>query len=359
MKNNTKTILFTGGHHNSALVVAKELKKEGYQIVWVGHRFTQKGDKSLSAEYQEVTKSDIPFYELKAGKFYRKFDILEWFKILFGFFQSIYYLIKIKPDLIFSSGGYLSVPVVITGWVLHIPSITHEQTVIAGWANKAISPFVKKILLTHESSKKNFPPKKTVVVGLPIRKEILDPKYTQKFSPKLLYVTCGKQGSHIINQALFPAIPELVKNYTVVHQTGASTLSKDLEKARRLKEKLGDKKDRYQYGSYFFAEDAAKYLRSASIVISRSGAHASYELMVLNKKSLLIPISWVSHNEQLLNAKLVSSKTNSLILEEKDLTPQNLLNRIKELENIKKPKKPNNLKTNAASETIKVVQQYV
>lgn len=359
MKNNQKTILFTGGHHNSALVVAKELKKEGYQIVWLGHKFTQRGDKSLSAEYQEVTKAEIDFYELKAGKFYRKFDPLEWLKIVFGFFQSIYYLLKIKPALIFASGGYLSVPVVIIGWVFGIPSITHEQTVIAGWANKAVSPFVKKILLTHQSSAKNFPKQKEVVVGLPVRKEILDPSYTQKFNPKLLYITCGKQGSHIINQALFPIIPELIKNYTVVHQTGSSTLSKDLEKARRLKEKLGELGKRYLYGSYFFAEEAAKYLRSAEIVISRSGAHSSYELMLLNKKSLLIPISWVSHNEQLLNAELVASQTNSLILEEKDLTPENLMQKINQLENQKKSKKPINLKTNATEETLKIIHQYL
>lgn len=352
-------IVFTGGHHNSALEIAKTLKKEGYQILWIGHKFTQRGDKSLSAEYQEITANKIRFLELKAGKFYKKLDPIEAFKIIFGFIQSIYYLLLNRPALIFSSGGYLSVPVVIAGWLLRIPSITHEQTVIAGWANKAISPFVKKILLTHESSKENYPAEKSIVVGLPLRKELLSSKYSKKYSPKLLYITCGKQGSHTINQALFPIIPKLVKKFTVIHQTGASTLTKDAERARRIKDKLGDLKNRYIYGPYFFSEEAATYYRSASVIVSRSGAHVSYELMVLNKKAVLIPIPWVSHNEQLLNAKLVAEQTGSLILEEKDLSPEKLFDVIMEVDKAKKKKSSVKLSTNATSKIIEIIHQYI
>lgn len=351
-------IIFTGGHHNSALEVAKALKKENYQILWIGHKFTQRGDKSLSAEFQEITANKIKFLELKTGKFYKKFDLLEWLKIIFGFFQAFVYLLANRPALIFSSGGYLSVPVVIVGWLLGIPSITHEQTVVAGWANKAISPFVKKILLTHESSIINYPKDKSIVVGLPLRKELLSPKYSKKFTPKLLYITCGKQGSHIINQSVFPIIPDLVKKFTVVHQTGASTLYKDTERARRLKEKLGSFKDRYLYGQYFFSEEASTFLRSADIIIGRSGAHVSYELMVLNKKAILIPIPWVSHNEQLLNAQLVANKTNSLVLEEKDLNSESLFNAIMELDKIKKVKPKVKLPTNATSKIVDIIHQY-
>ena len=352
-------IIFTGGHHNSTLEIAKTIKKEGYLVLWIGHKFTQRGDKSLSAEYQEVTANKIKFLELKAGKFYRKFDLIEWLKILLGFIQSLYYLLLNRPALIFSSGGYISVPVVIAGWVLRIPSITHEQTVVAGWANKAISPFVKKILLTHESSKANYPEEKSIVVGLPLRKEILSPEYSKKFEPKLLYITCGKQGSHVINQSVFPIIPKLVKKFTVIHQTGANTLTKDAERSRRIKEKLGDLKNRYIYGPYFFSEDAATYLRSSSIIVSRSGAHASYEFMTLNKKTVLIPIPWVSHNEQLLNAKLVAKQTGSIILEEKDLSPESLYQAIMEVDKSKKITPTVKLPTNATTKIIDIIHQYV
>src|SRR3989344_2858292 len=152
-----KTILFTGGHHNSALVLALALAKQGHHLAWIGHKFTMRGNKALSAEYQEVTQAGLPFYELKAGKFYHKTNPMEFLKIALGFVQAFIYLLQIRPQLIVSFGGYLSVPVVICGWLLGIPSVTHEQTVTAGWANRAITPFVKQIFLTHSSSLSNYP----------------------------------------------------------------------------------------------------------------------------------------------------------------------------------------------------------
>ncbi|KKT40394.1 hypothetical protein A3K29_03270 [Candidatus Collierbacteria bacterium RIFOXYB2_FULL_46_14] len=352
-------IIFTGGHHNSALEVAKILRKEGYRIIWIGHKFTAHGEKSLSAEYQEITNNGIKFLELKTGKFYKEINLMEWLKIIFGFFQSFLYLLSYRPAIIFSSGGYLSVPVVIAGWALRIPSITHEQTVISGWANKAITPFVKRILLTHASSLPNFPEGKSEVVGLPIRKELFNTKYTKKFDPKLIYITCGKQGSHLINQAVFPIIPKLVEKFTVIHQTGSSTLTKDLERARRIKDKLGKYKTRYVHAPYFFAEEAATYIRSASIIVSRSGAHTVYELMVLGKKAILIPISWVSHNEQYLNAQLAEREIGSSILEERDLSPDSLYQAIIEL--AKKPVKKASVKlvTNAADKIAQIIRQSI
>ncbi len=352
-------IAFTGGHHNSALVVAKILEREGFRVIWIGHKFTARGEKSLSAEYQEVTAANLKFLELKTGKFYHKLDFLEWIKIAFGFFQALCYLVTYRPSLIFSSGGYLAVPVVIIGWLLRISSITHEQTVVAGWANRAIAPFVEKILLTHASSLPNFSQKKSVVVGLPIRKELLDPKYSQKYNPPLIYITCGKQGSHFINQALFPIIPKLVENYTIVHQTGSSTLTKDTDRARRIKDKLGKYKDRYIYAPYFFAENAATYIRSASLIVSRSGAHIIYELMVLRKKAVLIPISWVSHNEQYLNAKLASEQIGSVILEEKDLSPDSLYQAITKSIKNQTVKPTVTLVTDAAEKIAQIIRQSV
>ncbi len=353
-------IIFTGGHHNSALEVAKLVRKEGYRILWIGHKFATKGDKSLSAEFQEITKYKIPFLELKAGRFFRRnFNLLEWIKIAFGFLQAFLYLLQYRPALIFSSGGYLSVPVVIVGWLLGIPSITHEQTVVAGWANKAISPFVKKVLLTHPSSLVNYPKEKSEVVGLPIRRQLLLKKFRKEFDPKLIYITCGKQGSHTINQSIFPAIPELVKKYTIVHQTGANTLTKDAEKARRLKEKLGDLKNRYIYAPYFFSDEAATYLKSADMIISRSGAHSIYEIMVLGKKSILIPIPWVSHNEQYLNARLVCENTQSLIIPEDDLTPQVLLDAVAKLSKLPKIMSKEKLPTDAAAKIVSIIHQFV
>lgn len=353
------TIAFTGGHHNSALVIAKSLEKEGYSIIWLGHKFTSHGDKSFSAEYQEVTKEGIPFVELKTGKFYKNRNPLEFLKIAFGFLQSAIYLLNYQPDLIFSSGGYLSVPVVIVGWLFGIKSITHEQTVIAGWANKAISPFTKLILLTHESSRKNYPKGKTRVVGLPLRSEILDKNLKKKFTPPLLYISCGKQGSHLINQAVFPLIPELAKKFTIYHQTGANTLVKDIDKARRVQNSLGEYQSHYHYAPYFFDKDAATYLQSASVVISRAGAHAVYELSFLKKRSIFIPISWVSHNEQYLNAKLAKRYAPSLILSEAELSPESLKEAIEKVKKLKQPASPPPIITDATNQVLTIIHQQL
>lgn len=338
-------VVFVGGHHNSALVVAQELKKRGDDIYWLGHKFNFR-DKSLSAEFQEVTAEKIPFFELKTGRFYRQYNPIEHLKTIIGFIQAFAYLIKIHPDLIVSFGGFLAVPVVIAGWCLGVPSVTHEQTVVAGWANKAITPFVNKILLTHKSSLPNFPTKKTIVVGLPLRPELFDEKFKRMFSPPLLYISCGKQGSHMINQALFPLVPELVKEFTVVHQTGTTSLNREIDKARRIKESLGQLSDRYFYAPYFFSKDAATYLQSADIVVSRAGAHLTYELSMLHKKVVYIPITMVSHNEQLLNAKNAVKKTTSLILLEKDLNSESLMSSIKRLVKVK-AKEPNRFDSKA------------
>jgi UDP-N-acetylglucosamine--N-acetylmuramyl-(pentapeptide) pyrophosphoryl-undecaprenol N-acetylglucosamine transferase len=353
------TIIFTGGHHNSGLEVALVARKEGYQVIWVGHKFTSKGDKSLSAEFKEITKNNIKFLELKTGKVYKQSNPLEYLKVFLGFIQSFSYLIKFKPSLIFSSGGFIAVPMVVTGWILGVPSITHEQTVTAGWANKALSPFVKKILLTHQSSKKNFPKKKTVVVGLPLKKKLLEKTSKTQFKPKLLYITCGKQGSHVINSSLFPLIPELVKRYTVIHQTGSNTKTQDISKARRIKNSLGKYSDRYIHAPYFFADQAARYLKSAFLVISRAGAHTAYELSLLGKRVIFIPISWVSHNEQLLNAKLAAKSTTSSILQEEDLSSKSLMLAIKKL-SLKKLKPVSSTTiTNATQRIMRVINEMV
>ncbi len=353
------TIVFTGGHHNSALVIAERLKKEGHPVAWIGHKFATGGDKNVSAEYLEVIASQIPFFELKTGKFYRQYNPLTHLKTFFGFLQAFSYLLRLRPKLIISFGGYLAVPVVIAGWLLRIPSITHEQTVIAGWANRAIAPFVDKILLTHPSSLSSFPRGKSLVVGLPLRRELFDPTLKKKFFPGLLYVSCGKQGSHTVNQALFPIIHQLVKNFTIVHQTGANTQTRDLDKARRLKESLGELSGRYQFAPYFFAKNAATYLQSADIVISRAGAHLTYELATLQKRSVFIPISWVSHNEQMLNAREAAKVTPAVILPEKNLNSETLMSAIKEVKKMKPKIKTNINPSVTVNKVMSIIHGYL
>ena len=342
-----KLIVFTGGHYNSALEVAKFLKRKGHRIVWLGHKYNLSDAKSISAEYKEVKTESITFVELTTGRFFKKINPKQLFLIFIGFIQSIFYLLKFRPSLIYSSGGFMSVPVVIAGFLLGIPSVTHEQTVVAGWANKAVAPFVKMIFLTYEDKTNMFPKSKSIVVGMPLNSQLLNPKNNISSVKKILFITGGKQGSDIINKTVFPLIPSLVKDFHVVHQIGANTKNKPQVLAKEIKSSLGSLSSRYTYADYFFAKEQASYLRSANIVICRAGAHTVYELVSLNKKAIIIPIPWVSHQEQLLNAKYAQSTVGSLILNESDLSPDTLNAKIDEAKAIPEKKLPISISNDA------------
>jgi len=317
-----KRIVVTGGHHNSALVVAEKLQKKGYQVIWLGHKFTMQGDRNPSAEYQEVTRAGFKFVEIKAGKSHRVFHPANLIRLPLGFIQSFYYLLKFRPKLILSFGGYLAVPVVICGWLLRIPSITHEQTVVYGLANRLISFFAKKVMVSWQASLKHFPPNKVIFTGLPLRKEIFGHekgKFDFKNNLPTIYITGGKQGSHLINQAVKNSFKTLLKKYNLIHQSGGGTVYDDFSQLKEARINLPSKlKERYFLKDYFFRNEIGQVLAAADLVVSRAGAHTIYEIMALGKPSLLIPISWSHFNEQTKNAQfLVESGIAEILLEDK------------------------------------------
>ena len=316
-----KTIIFTGGHHTSALVVAKALQAKGWHIVWFGHRHSMWGDRADSAEYQEVTAAGIKFYNLWAGKFYKTYNPLKLMLIPIGFIHSLLLLLFLKPQGIVSWGGYLAVPVVICGWLLGIPSITHEQTVVAGWANKLISFFVKKIAVSWPSSLNLYPKQKVTLTGLPLRPEILKIK---RLSNKVtnnqltIYFTGGKQGAHVINQIVFSNIAQLTEKYNIIHQTGTSTRFDDLQQAQLI--------NLPGYTTFGFdSARAVEALRRADVVVSRAGAHTIYELGILGKRCVLVPIPWVSHHEQDKNAQILVDAGLATVVFESELTISTLV----------------------------------
>lgn len=313
-------IVICGGHHNSALLVAKALIKKKYQVFWFGHKLTMLGDKNPSAEYLEVTKEKIPFYEIKAGKWQPKYKFIpNLARIPFGFIQSFYYLVKIRPDKIVSFGGYLALPITISGWLLGIPIITHEQTTVFGLANQIIAFFAKKVLVSFPTSLKSFPVKKVVLTGLPIRTEIFDQgKNLFNNQKKTIYITGGKQGAHIFNQEVFKILPQLLEKFNVIHQCGSTSLYHDIDKANDIKKTLKNKEN-YLVAPYFFEDQIGSIFKTADFVISRSGAHTIYELLYLEKPAILIPIPWSSKNEQQLNAQMLQEAGLGKILTQNDL----------------------------------------
>jgi len=329
-----KKIVFCGGHHNSALLVAEALKNKGYEIYWFGHKFSMIEDKNPSAEFIEVTKKGIPFIEINAGKIQPNYKFFQYLlRIPVGFWQSFFSLLKIKPDLIVSFGGYLALPVAYCGFFMGIPVVTHEQTVVSGLANKLISFIAQKIFITFESSAKYFPKNKVVLSGLPLREDIfLDKKNLFNNKRKTIYVTGGKQGSHVINEEIFKILPSLLDRFNVIHACGSTSVFDDIKKAEDIKEKLKEKGDYYLVKKYFFEDEIGAVFNSADFVISRSGAHTVYELLFLNKPAILIPIPWTNNNEQYKNAKMLENCGLAKILSQEELKKGKLLKTILEFE---------------------------
>ena len=231
--------------------------------------------------------------------------------------------------MVISFGGYVSVPVVTAAAILHVPSITHEQTLTLSLATKINAFFSKKIALSFEetNSKNILPADKVIITGNPIRTEIFN-KTSKKFSFldnkiktfPLIYVTGGSQGSDFINQLIVKILPQL-NNFTIIHQTGQINLNK----VKNLTDKL--KLTNYFPVDYVNSEDIGWVLNHANLVIGRSGANNCLDLHVLNKKSILIPLPFAQQNEQLLNAQwlLKNHPHQVIICPQSTATPQTLL----------------------------------
>ncbi len=349
-----KTVVFTGGHHTSALVVAQALSQRGWKVVWLGHRRSMWGDQADSAEYTEVTAAGIEFYNLWAGKFYHTYNPLKLLLIPVGFIHSLLLLVWIRPAAIVSFGGYLAVPVVLCGWSLGIPAVTHEQTVVVGWANRLIAKFATKVALAWPSSLAHFPADKAVYVGLPMRPEIVALRRrasTKKvYEPITVYITGGKQGAHVINELIFDNLQRLVPKYHLIHQTGSSTVYGDLTRASQINVPF--------YQSFGFdSKKAMQALQKADVVVSRAGAHAVYELGLLGKRCVLIPIPWVSHQEQHRNAQVLVEAGGGVILEQDQLSLKNLVAAIEQAKHL--TPLPMNLPLGAVSSLLQLIEQVV
>ena len=325
------TIVITGGHHNSALVVAKLLIKKNCKVVWIGHRHSSRGDVVDSAEYLEVTASGIKFHDLQAGKMV--LSLREIFQFPLGVSQAFKLLKKIKPTAILSFGGYLGGTVALAGKSLSIPIFLHEQTVTAGRANKLIGSLAKKIYLTWPESAKYFSAKKTQVVGLPLRDGILtspQKSFFTRHKPTLL-VMGGKQGAHAINQFIFNNLGDLLTNFNLIHQTGTSSLTGDYTSALALKNTLGSLADCYLPLGYIGEQEIGDYLHNADYYLGRSGAHICYELGIVGLKSILVPLMSTHDHEQHKNAQIIVKAKQGIILSQSDLRFTSFLSVYKKL----------------------------
>lgn len=324
-------IVITGGHHNSAMVIAQELMALNHQVFWVGQKFPIIKNKNPSVEFQEVTQENIPFYNIVAGKLQLNYRFIPYLmRIPVGFIQAFGYLLKIRPKLVFSFGGYVGLPVAICAKLLGITVFTHEQTVLTdlGLANRIIEKIADRVFISFPRHISPNREQKLIYSGLPIRGSIYSDRKVFDNRKKTIYVTGGKQGGHKINEIIFELLPKLLVNYNIIHQCGSNTEYNDFAKAHRLASDLGPLSKHYLVCDYFTQDKIGAIFNTADLLITRAGAHTVYEILVLNKPAIVIPIPWTHFDEQTKNAyHLVNSGLAELITEDK-LDPNTLNEKI-------------------------------
>lgn len=295
----------TGGHVYPALAVIERMNKENWDIAWIGS--TEGMEKGI------LEKTDIPYYGIPSGKLRRYVSLKNFtdlFRIAAGFFRSFYLLRKLKPQILFSKGGFVSVPPVMAAYFLRIPVFTHDSDIAPGLATRINARFAHRILLSSEESGKFFPLRlrdKIIVTGNPVRKSLFsgdrDAARTMTGAPEgkpVILVMGGSLGAEQINRLIFDNIDRLTEKYFIIHQTG--------EKNFRALEK-----ENY-YGVPFFNEELAHIFALSDLVVSRAGAGALWEFAAAGLPSLLIPLESGSRGEQVRNAEVFVEKECSLML---------------------------------------------
>lgn len=310
-----KKIVLTGGgtagHVTPNIALLPALQREGFTVCYIGGK---------GIEQSLITEKKIPFYCISTGKLRRYFDLknlTDLFRIAVGFFQSLLILIRVRPAVVFSKGGFVSVPVVWASGLLRIPVIIHESDITPGLANRLSIPFAKKICYSFEETANFIPKNKSMNTGLPIRQELLDGskdrglelcRFTRN-KPVLLIIG-GSQGSVTINTVIRESLPVLLTSYNICHLCGKGNLGSDVE----------------NYVQFEYVKDElAHLLGAADLVISRSGATTLFELLALQKPSLLIPLGAGSRGDQVLNARSFEKTGFSHVLLQDALTQTTLI----------------------------------
>jgi UDP-N-acetylglucosamine--N-acetylmuramyl-(pentapeptide) pyrophosphoryl-undecaprenol N-acetylglucosamine transferase len=251
-------------------------------------------------------------------------------KIPFGFIHAIFLLLKIRPKVILSFGGFASFPVVVIGFCLRIPIVIHEQTSAVGRANKLSARFAKKIALARESSKKYFPSEKCRVIGNPLLTQIAEIEPKEKIGkPPTIFITGGSRGSQTINTLVLKNLKKLLKKYIVIHLTGHI----DYKKIYKLRNSLpSDLKKKYEVYSVLDPLEIDGIYRRADIIVARAGANTVSEIIATKRPSVLIPIPWVYMNEQTKNAEYAEKFGLVTILDQKTLSENILYDAIEDIE---------------------------
>jgi UDP-N-acetylglucosamine--N-acetylmuramyl-(pentapeptide) pyrophosphoryl-undecaprenol N-acetylglucosamine transferase len=307
-------VLFTGGgtagHVTPNIAVLEAASCKSWEVAYVGS--------AAGIEREMIGALGIPYYSVASGKLRRYFswqNFIDPFFILWGLVQSVALCLRLRPDAVFSKGGFVSVPLVVAAWLLRVPVISHESDVTPGLANRLTYPFCRRICVTFEATARYLPKGKVNVTGTPVRRALVsrDAAAGLEFlgfsgQKPVLLVFGGSLGAATINNQTRRVLTVLVQDFDVVHLVGHGNLDSAIASPGYVqKEFIGD-----QFGDV---------LAAATVVVSRAGANSVYELLMTRKPHLLIPLGKsASRGDQLDNARVFADLGLSRVLYEEALT---------------------------------------
>lgn len=318
-----KRIILTGGgtagHVTPNIALLPELKKHNFEVHYIG---SYDGiEKKLIEEFQ------VPYHEISSGKLRRYFDPKNFsdpFKVLKGYLQAVKLMKKLKPDVVFSKGGFVSVPVVLAAKRCKIPTIIHESDMTPGLANRICIPCATKVCANFPETVNALPAGKTVLTGTPIRKELFSGNKTLglefcgfTMNKPVILVIGGSLGSVVVNDAVRSILPDLLKKYQIIHLCGKG----------KVDESLNGTPGYVQFE--YIKKELSDLMDAADVVISRAGANAICEILALRKPNILIPLSAAaSRGDQILNAASFEKQGFSYVIKEEDLNGRVLENAV-------------------------------
>lgn len=315
-----KRIILTGGgtagHVTPNIALIPKLRELGYDIQYIGSY--------TGIEKELIHPFGIPYHGISSGKLRRYFSLQNFsdpFRVIKGLGEAKKLIHDLKPDVIFSKGGFVSVPVVLAGKKCKVPVIIHESDMTPGLANKLAIPSATKVCCNFPETLEHLPKEKAVLTGSPIRQELLSGNKIAAMDlcgfsvdKPVILVIGGSLGAVAVNNAVRGALPELLESFQIVHLCGKGKVDESLTNTKGYKQ--------FEY----IKDELRDIFALADIVISRAGANAICELLALRKPNILIPLSAnASRGDQILNARSFERQGFSIVLEEEEVTKETLL----------------------------------
>lgn len=317
-----QTIILTGGgtagHVSLNQAIIPSLLELGYDVHYIG------SEQGIEKELIGEAFPEVPFYGISSGKLRRYFSMKNFtdpFRVIAGVMQAFRIIKKVKPQVIFSKGGFVSVPVVMAAKMAGIPVVIHESDVTPGLANKIALPFASHVFTIFEETLQHLPKDKSTCTGSIIRQELFSGDKAKGLAAcgftsqkPVLLVMGGSLGSVVLNDALRHNLPELLQTFQIIHLCGKGNADKALDAMPGYKQ--------FEY----VTTELPDLLHAADFIVSRAGSNSIFEFLALHKPMLLIPLSaQKSRGDQILNANLFKKQGYAEVLEEEALTKETFM----------------------------------